>query len=78
MKKVFMVLAIAGAFAACNNSANTTGEKKDSIDSMASEKKEAIDSAAEQKKENVDSMAKEKKEAIEKHDSLVKKDTTKK
>jgi hypothetical protein len=70
MKKLLIVLAIAGAFASCNNSAETTGERKDSIDSIANEKKEAIDSTADQNKEAVDSLSDAKKENIEAMDSL--------
>ena len=76
MKKLFLVLAIAGAFAACNNAADSTAEKKDSIDSIASEKKEAIDSSAEQRKDAVDSSAEVKKEAVEKADSTMRHDTS--
>jgi hypothetical protein len=73
MKRFLMIFALAGALAACNNSADTTGEKKDSIDSMASEKKEMVDSSAEQKKDVIDSTAEQKKEALEKADSINKK-----
>jgi hypothetical protein len=78
MKKLFIVLAVAGALTACNNSADNTAEKKDSIDSVTSERKEAIDSTADQRKEAVDSTAEQKKETLDKMDSLNKKDTTKK
>ena len=78
MKKLFMVFVVAGALTACSNNADTTGEKKDSIDSMATERKEAIDSSAEQRKDAVDSTAEQKKEALDKLDSLNKKDNTKK
>ena len=74
MKKLFIVLAACGVFTACNNATDSTAEKKDSIDSMATEKKEAIDSTAEQRKDVVDSTADQKKEALEKLDSLNKKD----
>ncbi|HWI94336.1 MAG TPA: hypothetical protein VNT20_23850 [Flavisolibacter sp.] len=73
MKRFLMIFALAGALTACNNSADTTGEKKDSIDSMASEKKEMVDSSAEQKKDVIDSTAEQKKEALEKADSINKK-----
>jgi len=78
MKKLFIVLAVAGALAACNNSADTAAERKDSIDSIANERKDNIDSTAEQKKAMVDSTAAEKKEAIDKLDSLNRNDSTKK
>jgi hypothetical protein len=73
MKRFLLVFALAGALTACNNSGDTTGEKKDSIDSMASEKKDVIDSTAEQKKDIVDSTAEQKKEALDKADSANKK-----
>ena len=78
MKKLFIVLAVAGALTACNNSADTAASAKDSLDSIANEKKEVIDSTAQEKKEMVDSTTTEKKEAIKKIDSLNKKDSTKK
>ena len=78
MKKLFIVLAVAGALTACNNSANTAASGKDSLDSIANQKKDVIDSAAQEKKEMVDSTTAEKKEAIDKLDSLNKKDSTKK
>lgn len=78
MKKVFIVIAACGFLAACNNSANGTGEKKDSLDSAASQKKEMIDSSANAKKDVIDSTTEAKKEALEKKDSAVHADTTKK
>jgi len=65
MKKVFIVLAACGFLAACNNSANGTGEKKDSLDSVANQKKDMIDSSANAKKDMVDSTTKAKKEMID-------------
>ena len=75
MKRLFLIFALAGTFAACNNSADTTGEKKDSLDSLASEKKEMVDSAADQKKDQIDSTTERKKDALEKADSAMRKDT---
>lgn len=75
MKRIFLVFALAGTFVACNNSANTTGEKKDSLDSLASEKKEVVDSTAEQKKDQIDSSTERKKDALDKTDSAMRKDT---
>ena len=76
MKKVLLIVAIAGAFAACNNASDSVQDKKDSIDSLASEKKETIDSSAEQRKAAVDSMTEKKKETLNRMDSLNKKDTS--
>jgi hypothetical protein len=76
MKKFLGVLVIAASLAACNNSADSTDNKKDSLDSIASEKKEMIDSSAEAKKDAVDSVTNAKKETLNKMDSLNKKDST--
>ena len=78
MKRLFVIFALAGSLAACNNSAESTGEKKDSLDSLASEKKEMIDSNAQQQKEKVDSSTERKKDALERADSLRQKDSAKK
>ena len=78
MKRLFVIFALAGALTACNNSADTTGEAKDSLDSLANEKKEMVDSSAEQKKDNIDSTTELKKDALDKMDSLNKQDTLKK
>src|SRR5688572_324140 len=74
MKQLVLIMAM--AFLACNNSGNPTEEKKDSLDSLAKETKERIDSAAdvardrvdsleELGKENVDSTIKVKKEQVD-------------
>lgn len=76
MKKLFIVFAAAGFLAACNNSATSTDNTKDSLDSIAREKKEVVDSTAEQKKEAIDSTTEKKKEAVEAKDSANRKDTT--
>lgn len=73
MKKLFLVLAIAGALTACNNAADSTADAKDSLDSLASEKKEMIDSTSEEKKDVIDSTTEQKKEALDKMDSASKK-----
>lgn len=73
MKKILFVFAMAAAITACNNAADSTGEAKDSLDSVATEKKEVIDSTAEEKKEVIDSTTEQKKEALEKLDSASKK-----
>lgn len=75
MKRILVMFALAGSLAACNNSANSTGEKKDSLDSLASEKKEVVDSNAQLQKDRIDSSTEHKKDAI---DSLNKKESTKK
>jgi hypothetical protein len=78
MKRLFIILVLTGSIAACNNSGNSTAEKKDSLDSIANEKKEMIDSNAQQRKDEVDSATQLKKEAVEHRDSLREKDSAKK
>ena len=78
MKKFLGILAIAGTLVACNDSADSSANAKDSLDSIANEKKDNIDSAADQKKDAVDSVTDAKKDAVNKIDSLNKKDTTRK
>jgi len=73
MKKLLVVFAIAGSLVACNNSADTTENAKDSVDSTASEKKEMVDSTADQKKDMIDSTAEHKKDSLDKMDSAAKK-----
>lgn len=78
MKRILVIFALAGSLAACNNSANTTGDQKDSLDSIASEKKDVVDSTAEQQKDRIDSNTERKKDAIDKMDSLNRRDSVKK
>lgn len=78
MKKVFLLFIVAGSLAACNNSSETTENKKDSIDSVAGQKKEIVDSSAQAKKDAIDSNASAKKATLDKMDSLNKKDSVKK
>jgi hypothetical protein len=65
MKKLFMVMAAAAFLTACNNSADTTENTKDSLDSVANVKTDVIDSTADQKIENIDSTTEAKKDAID-------------
>jgi len=76
MKRLFLILAISGAFIACNNASETTENKKDSLDSIANEKKDMIDSSAEQKKDMIDSTTEKKKDALDRRDSARRKDST--
>ena len=75
MKRILVMFALAGTLAACNNSADSSAEKKDSLDSMATERKDMVDSSAEQKKDMIDSTTEKKKDAIDRMDSLNKKDS---
>jgi hypothetical protein len=76
MKKFIGIVIIAAALTACNNSAESTSNSKDSLDSIANAKKDVIDSNANAKKDAVDSITNAKKETVEKMDSLNKKDST--
>ena len=58
MKKFLGVLAIAGTLVACNNSADSAENKKDSIDSAANVQTDKIDSTADAKKDAIDSTKK--------------------
>jgi len=72
MKKLLFVFAIAGTLIACNNDADSTENKKDSIDSVANQKIDAIDSSAETRIDMIDSTAEAKKDALDKKDTLKK------
>jgi hypothetical protein len=73
MKRFLTIIALAGTLAACNNSADSTAEQKDSLDSLAGEKKEMVDSTAEQKKDVIDSTTEQKKETLDRIDSATNK-----
>ncbi len=75
MKKLFIILAVAGTLVACNNNADGTANAKDSLDSVAQAKKEKIDSSAEVRKDVIDSTTEQKKEALNRLDSLNKRDS---
>jgi hypothetical protein len=78
MKKFLFLMMVAGSLVACNNSADTAGDTKDSLDSVANAKKDMIDSSAEQRKDVIDSTTEAKKEVVEKLDTLNRRDTTNK
>ena len=65
MKKLLMIMAVAASLTACNNSANTEADMKDSVDSAANVQKEIIDSTADRKEEIIDSTAEAKKDVID-------------
>jgi hypothetical protein len=73
MKKVFMLLAVAGFLASCNNSADSEKRTKDSLDSIKNATTNVIDSSAEKMKDSVDQTIDAQKQIV---DSLHK-DTTK-
>lgn len=53
MKKLFVILFVAGLAASCNNAANPEQRVKDSLDSITNLKKESIDDAAKQAKDTI-------------------------
>lgn len=65
MKKILGVLLIAGTLVACNNSADSEANTKDSLDSIANIKKDVIDSSADAKKDMIDSSTEAKKDAVD-------------
>lgn len=70
MKKFFLVAALAVTFVACDNSANSEQNSKDSLDSVANAQKEMIDSSAEQRKDVIDSTTENQKDAMNQMDSM--------
>ncbi|MDB5205324.1 MAG: hypothetical protein JWR72_399 [Flavisolibacter sp.] len=56
MKKVLMVIAVAGFMASCNNEADSTTRTKDSLDSVTKATTNAIDSNANQATEKVENL----------------------
>ncbi|HKH59575.1 MAG TPA: hypothetical protein VKA49_02020 [Flavitalea sp.] len=78
MKKLFFITALAGILIACNDAAESTEERKDSLDSMAGERKDAIDSTAEARKDRIDSTVEIKKDSLDRRDSIRRADTAKK
>lgn len=74
MKKVLMVLAVAGFLVSCDNAADAEKRTKDSLDSVEKATKNVIDSNANQAKDSVDNKIDAQKEIV---DSLNKgKDST--
>lgn len=69
MKKFLGILVIAGTLVACNNSADSSENSKDSIDSAANAQKEAVDSNANNLQNQIDSSADAKKDSLSAKDS---------
>ena len=81
MKKLFLIVFTAIALAACNNTGESTDNKKDSLDSIANAQKAAIDSSADRKIDVIDSVTQRKKDSLDRIDSINRatgKDTTNK
>lgn len=89
MKQIVLAAAIAcTVLAACNNSANTTDARKDSLDSVAKEEKNRVDSSAgvqkaqidtarKDEKQEIDSSVERKKRALDRRDSIHRADSIK-
>ena len=75
MKKVLMVIAIAGFMASCNNAADTEARTKDSLDSIGKLQKESVENAADTAKKNIDSTTEAQKNRVDSMNKGV--DTTK-
>jgi septal ring factor EnvC (AmiA/AmiB activator) len=73
MKKLLLIGIITASFMACNNSADTTGDKKDSIDSALDKQKDKVDSIADKRKELIDTIKDRKIDSLKAVDSAQKK-----
>ena len=65
MKKILLVLAVAGSLVACDNAADTAQKTKDSLDSVTKLQKESVENAAEDAKENLDSTSNAVKDSVD-------------
>jgi gas vesicle protein len=65
MKKLCLVFAIAGSLVACDNSADTAQQAKDSLDSVTNLQKESVEDAAKDAKENLDSTSEAVKDSVD-------------
>jgi hypothetical protein len=73
MKNVFLLLATGVIFTACNNSADSTDNKKDSLDSVANLQKKMVDSTTKEGKTELDSAGKATKQVIDSTTEMKKK-----
>jgi hypothetical protein len=72
MKKFLGVLVIAASLVACNNSADTVDNTKDSLDSVEKAKKEGVENAADSTINKIDSTYDAAKDSLQAKDSLSK------
>jgi hypothetical protein len=72
MKKFLGVLVIAASLVACNNSADTVDNTKDSLDSVEKAKKENVENAADSTINKIDSTYDAAKDSLQAKDSLSK------
>ena len=54
MKKMILIVAVAGFFASCSNSGDAAKQVKDSLDSVTKLKKESIDNSANKAKDTIE------------------------
>lgn len=54
MKKVLMVVAVAGFLASCNNAADSEARAKDSLDSVAKAQKSMVNDQADKSKDSIE------------------------
>ncbi len=72
MKKLLMILAVAFSVTACNDAANTDGEKKDAIEDSADAMKDRVEDAADSTKQMIEDKSDAAKDSVDKVDSLIK------
>ena len=72
MKKFLGVLVIAASLVACNNSADTVHNTKDSLDSVEKAKKDMVENAADSTINKIDSTYDAAKDSLQAKDSLSK------
>ena len=70
MKKLFLLAILGLSIVACDNSATSEADGKDSLDSVANARKDMLDSTTEAKKDVIDSTTENQKEAMERMDSM--------
>ena len=69
MKKFLGILAISATMVACNNSADSTENTKDSLDSVASAQKDTIENVSDRAKDSVEAHTEAAKDSVNAKDS---------
>ncbi len=65
MKKVFMVLAVAGFLVSCDNAANSEARTKDSLDSVEKAQKAMVNDQADKSKDSIDQKTDAQKDMVD-------------
>jgi cell division protein FtsX len=65
MKKVLMVVAVAGFLVSCDNAADSAARTKDSLDSVTKLQKESVENASDTAQKNLDQMNEAKKDMVD-------------